>query len=205
MPKGSPELTNARKNEIMDACERLYRTMNFRDITLKEVGAVTTFTRTSIYNYFHSKEEIFLGLFQREYELWNESLRDILGCAGLDRETLIDLLAASVEDRQLMLKLLSINLCDIEENSRMDRLVACKKAYGESVELIDQIFKEFCPEWDELKRKETIRSVFVFLYGIYPFAFRTEKQEEAMEQAGIPGEKVSVYDLAVSFFRMLLA
>ena len=65
MPKGSAELTAARREEIMDACESLYRTMNFKDITLKEIGTVTSFTRTSIYNYFHSKEEIFLALFER--------------------------------------------------------------------------------------------------------------------------------------------
>ena len=65
MPKGSAELTAARREEIMDVCESLYRTMNFKDITLKEIGKVTSFTRTSIYNYFHSKEEIFLALFER--------------------------------------------------------------------------------------------------------------------------------------------
>ena len=54
MPKGSPELTAARKDEIISACEQLYRTMSFKDITLKEIGSVTSFTRTSIYNYFHS-------------------------------------------------------------------------------------------------------------------------------------------------------
>ena len=40
MPKGSQELTNARKDEIINACEKLYQTMNFRDITIKEIGNV---------------------------------------------------------------------------------------------------------------------------------------------------------------------
>ena len=39
MPKGSPELTAARKEEIMNACEQLYRTMIFKEITLKEIAA----------------------------------------------------------------------------------------------------------------------------------------------------------------------
>ena len=41
MPKGSPELTAARKEEIISACEQLYKTMSFKDITLKEIGNVT--------------------------------------------------------------------------------------------------------------------------------------------------------------------
>ena len=59
MPKGSKELTSARKDEIINACAALYETMSFREITLKEIGRQTSFTRTSIYNYFQTKEEIF--------------------------------------------------------------------------------------------------------------------------------------------------
>ena len=78
MPKGSEELTNARKEEIINACASLYETMGFKDITIRDIGAKTSFTRTSIYNYFQTKEEIFLALLQREYEHWNIDLRSAL-------------------------------------------------------------------------------------------------------------------------------
>lgn len=74
MPAGSVERTNARREEILNACEKLYATTNFKDITLKEIGKGTTFTRSSIYNYFHTKEEIFWGLLKREYDLWISAL-----------------------------------------------------------------------------------------------------------------------------------
>ena len=67
MPKGSAELTNARKEEIIAACRELYENRSFKDITLKEIGQRTSFTRTSIYNYYETKEEIFLALLQKEY------------------------------------------------------------------------------------------------------------------------------------------
>ena len=34
MPARSEERTNARKEEIINACEMLYQTMNFKDITI---------------------------------------------------------------------------------------------------------------------------------------------------------------------------
>ena len=74
MPKGSPELTASRREEIVNACEKLYKTMNFKEITLKEISVETSFSRPSIYNYFQTKEEIFLALMQREYELWAAEL-----------------------------------------------------------------------------------------------------------------------------------
>ena len=67
MPRGSAALTAARKEEIIQACAKLNETMSFKEITIKEIGAATSFTRTSIYNYFETKEEIFLALLQKEY------------------------------------------------------------------------------------------------------------------------------------------
>ena len=55
MPKGSEELTRARRDEIIAACAELYETMSFKDITLKHIAEKTSFTRTSIYNYFVTK------------------------------------------------------------------------------------------------------------------------------------------------------
>ena len=62
MPRGSAELTNARREEIIAACEKLYQTMSFKEITLKDISVETSFSRPSIYNYFQTKEEIFLAL-----------------------------------------------------------------------------------------------------------------------------------------------
>ena len=206
MPKGSLELTAARKEEIMSACEQLYRTMSFKEITLKEVGEVTSFTRTSIYNYFQTKEEIFLGLFQREYELWCEELEGILDSTEmLSREQLADRIAGTLSERELMLKLLAVNLYDMEENSRMERLVAFKKAYGRSVELMKQILARFCPEWDDAMRQSVVISCLQFFHGLYPYAHHTEKQEEAMKQAGVLPVQMTVKEFALIGLRILLA
>ena len=91
MPKGSKELTASRKEEIITACEELYKTMSFKEITIKEIGNATSFTRTSIYNYFQTKEEIFLALLQREYERWpGHTIKDIKKlCKGA--ETVCDM------------------------------------------------------------------------------------------------------------------
>ena len=78
MFKGTPETIAQRREEIVNACEQLYQTMSFKDITLKEIGNVTSFSRPTIYNYFHTKEEIFLALYECEYERWNADLENIL-------------------------------------------------------------------------------------------------------------------------------
>ena len=52
MPKCSEEFVSSRKEEIINACASLYETMGFREITLRDIGEKTSFTRTSIYDFF---------------------------------------------------------------------------------------------------------------------------------------------------------
>ena len=111
MSRGSPALTAARKEEIIEACARLYETMSFKEITIKEIGAATSFTRTSIYNYFETKEEIFLALLQREYELWVDVMNAVMADrASMTRDELARTLARTLTDRPRLLRLLSMNL-----------------------------------------------------------------------------------------------
>ena len=205
MPKGSPELTNARKEEIIAACRKLYETMSFKEITLKEIGQQTSFTRTSIYNYFETKEEIFLALFAQEYEYFSQDLDRL--CEQNERLTLDELasaLARALERRPLMLKLLSMNMYDMEANSRMERLVAFKKAYGASKDALDRCLKKFVPALDEKGRQTFLYAFLPFVYGLYPYTMVTEKQKQAMREAGISYVYMSTYEMAYDFIRTLL-
>ena len=199
MPKGSPELTAARKEEIINACEQLYQTMSFKEITLKEIGNVTSFTRTSIYNYFQTKEEIFLALFQREYDRWNEDLTNILNeNEQLTKKELAELISHSLAGRQQLLKLLSMNNFDMEANSRQELLTAFKHSYGRSMQLISMVVQKFCPEMTVSDIQNFIYIFFPFMFGIYPYTEVTEKQRAAMKEAGINYVYQSAYELIYS-------
>ena len=113
MPKGSAELTASRREEIVNACEMLYRTMSFKDITIKDIGNVTSFTRTSVYNYFQTKEEIFLALMQREYECWAEEMNKLANeNETMSADGFASAVARSLESHEQLLKLLAMNHYD---------------------------------------------------------------------------------------------
>ena len=205
MPKGSKELTASRKEEIITACEELYKTMSFKEITIKEIGNATSFTRTSIYNYFQTKEEIFLALLQREYERWSDSLQKIYDeNESLTRLKFASELAHSLEERMNMLKLLSMNLYDIEEHSRMERLVEFKKAYGRSISSVKRCLDKFFTDMSAQDKQEFVFSFFPFIFGIYPYTVVTEKQREAMEIACVEYVYMSVYDITYAEVKRLL-
>ncbi len=205
MPKGSEELTAARREEIISACAELYKTMSFKEITIKEIGKATSFTRTSIYNYFQTKEEIFLAILQREYELWNDGLRRIrTSNERMSAPEFADALARSLEERAVLLKIMAMNHYDMEENSRLERLVEFKKTYGRSLTEVRSCLDKFFPGMTSQDRQDFIFSFFPFMFGIYPYTVVTEKQRQAMREAGIDYVYMSIYEITFAEVKKLL-
>ena len=205
MRKVTSEQIAQKREEIINACEQLYQTMSFREITLKEIGSITSFSRPTIYNYFETKEEIFLGLFQREYDRWNEDPTAILdGNAQLTGKELADRIANSLAGREQLLKLLSMNNYDMEANSRQELLNTFKQSYGGSMLRMRMLLEKFCPDMSAADVQDFIYTFFPFMFGIYPYTAVTEKQKTAMKEAGIDYVYQTVYELTYGCLIRLL-
>ena len=92
----------------------------------------------------------------------------------------------------------------MEANSRMERLVAFKAAYGESSAAVDRCLRKFVPALGETGRQTFLYAFLPFVYGLYPYTVVTDKQRQAMKEAGIPFIYMTVFDMAFSFIRTLL-
>ena len=196
MRKVTEEQIALKREEIVGACEQLYQTRSFREITLKDIGNITSFSRPTIYNYFETKEEIFLALFQREYDRWNEDLTAILdGNERLTKAELSEKIAASLAGRTQLLKLLSMNNYDMEANSRQELLTAFKQSYGRSMHLMRMLLEKYCPDMSMTDIQNFIYTFYPFMFGIYPYTTVTEKQKIAMKEAGIDYVYQTVYEL----------
>lgn len=205
MPKGSEELTSARKKEIIAACAALYETMGFRDITIRDIGARTSFTRTSIYNYFQTKEEIFLSLLQQEHELWTADLEALAHTSRpLSAEQFADALARTLEKRGCMLKLMSMNLYDMEGNSRLENLVDFKRSYAGALQAVASCLERFFPSMTARDIQGFVYAFFPFLFGVYPYSSHTDKQLKAMELACVNYTQHTIYELTKAFVSNLL-
>ena len=205
MRKGTPEEIARKREEIVDACEHLYQTMSFKEITLKEISKITSFSRPTIYNYFETKEEIFLALFKREYDRWNENLTVIFEeNEQLTKVQLAEKIAQSLAERQQLLKLLSMNNYDMEANSRQELLTSFKESYGNSLRRMSMLLTKFCPDMSVTDIQNFSYIFFPFMFGIYPYTTVTEKQKAAMEEAGVNYVYQTVYELTHSCLTRLL-
>ena len=201
MPKASEARALARREEIVDACAQLYEAKPFKEITLGEIGAKTSFTRTSIYNYFRTKEEIFLALLEREYAAWTA---DLDALAAPDAAALPAAFAALLERRRRMLKLLAMNLYDMEAGSRIEALVQFKRAYHASMQAVERCLQRHFPRCTAEDAQQFIYAFDPFRFGVYPYTEVTEKQREAMDAAGVPYRSYSVGAIAAALVEKLV-
>ena len=201
----SEKLKATRRDEIINACEKLYQTLSFKEITMKEIGAETSFTRQSIYNYFQTKEEIFLALFAREYDKWTADLSEMYEQNSvLSSVEFADKLSRTIEKRGLLLKLLSMNMYDMEENSREDALAEFKKSYGNSIKAVAKCLDRLAMPISDKEKQDFLYSFFPFMYGIYPYTSVTDKQKSAMEKAQVGFIYHTVYELSFETIKKIL-
>lgn len=194
-----------RRSEIVNACRELYRNHNFKEITIKEISRYTSFSRPSIYNYFTTRESIFLEIFRQEYISWCDDMDEILKkWDKLNPSDFAQQLAQSLQSRSVLLKLLSMNLYDLEENCTLDELIAFKREYKRALDTVDKMLQTYFPSMTGDSREQFIFSFFPFLFGLYPYANVTDKQRDAMIAAGTPFPVRRVYDFAYQTILIML-
>ena len=182
--------SNERSIEIVMACRKLYRTMSYQEISLKEISCEISISRPSIYNYFVSKEEIFLEILH--------------GNEKMTKDEFAAALAHSTEGRETLFRIHCMNLYDIEEHSRIERLTEYKKVIRKVMEILNACLVKFFPSMTEEERIGFLYTLLPFMYGIYPYVYPTERQKEAMQRAGIPCRGVTAAQLVYACVRKLL-
>ena len=203
--KVSKETVEKRPYEIIAACRKLYDRMPMKDITVKDISLEADVSRPTIYNYFKTKEEIFLALLEDEYRLWGKALENILGGKdGLSPMDFADAIAASLEGRDRLLKILSLNLYEIEDNSSLECLISFKKQFQSVSEYLKTALGKFFPTLSQAERHDFVYELFFFMYGIYPYIHPTDKQQAAMKAVGMEASNTTATEMTRKYIMDLL-
>ena len=203
MPALTTEREMANRDEILTAAAKLYAAREYRDISLGDIAALTSLSRPSIYTYFNTKEEIFLGLLKREFGCWGESLAALDPAKVGTKAAFAEALAGLLEQHALMLRIMDSNLLELENNSSMEALVDFKRTYCSSDAAL-RASLERCLGLSGDQVERFIGSFYPFMRGVYPFSTATDKQLAAMEQAGCTYRQRTVYEIALPGIESLL-
>lgn len=182
-----------RQEEIINACDTLFCTGEYEEINIKSISEITSIARSSIYNYYKTKEEILLDLLKREYLEWNIFLQtNFDGTSSLTREEYSYLLADSLVKYDKMMKLLSIHFSSIEKNCRLEKLAEFKKEILPVFHTFHSGIDKFFPNAPAEKKADFSFLFFSFIGGVYTMTHPTTLQTEAMKSAS-PNYTVPIF------------
>jgi|ERR1700754_350085 AcrR family transcriptional regulator len=86
------------RDRILDAASKVFAAEGFAGATIDAIGQAAGFTKGAVYSNFESKDELFLALLDREFELRGEQIATVLDSSGGDTSMAANELSRSVLD-----------------------------------------------------------------------------------------------------------
>ena len=175
------EEIESRKKEICESLDLLFWEKSLKDISMQEIADNTSISRTSLYSYYKSKEEILLDSMIKHLKEINLSMKDLANKDNLLKvEEMVDELFLLGKKHRITLKILSSSYFDLEKNATFEHYQEFHKLIHEYNEYIHSIYLKYHKDASE---EEINRKKFIFastLYGLYPMTNLTPKQKGAI-------------------------
>lgn len=191
------EQKGQRISEILEATARLYKASSFEKITLAAIAREANFTRSNLYKYFRTKEEIFFEFLKYDVRRWRRDLVAVFeetGPCSVD-EFAADWVAVLTRHERL-LRLVSVLYAHLEKKSSKEGLIGFKqmanREFGELSVLICRLFPI-------LKKEQALRFLQLQLamsIGLYAMTNLSETQQKVLDRPEFQHFKI---DFAASF------
>lgn len=75
-------MTEIKRDEIIDGMERALQSKNYDRLTIDDVAKEAEYSKKTVYSYFKSKDEIYLKLLNRKFNLLYEKLQSAITGSG---------------------------------------------------------------------------------------------------------------------------
>lgn len=165
----------ARRDDILNAAAQLLMSEEYDDITLATISQKTNISRPSMYNYYKTKEEIFLDIMAREYLLWQSELADLFP-RKVSRNIFCSRLASSLVKKHLLVRLFSLRQFRLEEKCGEKKMKEFNNKIGPFFGTFTEILSRQFPtaskaDLDMLKIQFTLYS-----HSVYPITQMKDEQ-----------------------------
>jgi AcrR family transcriptional regulator len=137
-----------RRQAILDAAAALFTEREYSEVSLNEIARRASFTKSNVYRYFSTREEIFLALFAEAYEALTEGLVKALNKLPADSKptAISQALVAELEKHERLLGLASLLAVSLERNSSYDAVLEFKLELAGMSERLFQAYARLLPE-----------------------------------------------------------
>lgn len=199
----------SRIKEIRAAARRLFARHRYDEISLVMIAKEASFTRSNLYRYFATREEVFLDLLKDDLTEWVDRLTDWLVPGSMTMGEFAARWIDSLLENRRMLSLLAILGTTLEAGSSVEALTEFKRRMTTiHLKEIDRLVAAF-PQLTPRQAHTLILFRSSLIVGAFPAMQPTPKQIEAMTAAKIDFDPTAYRDMMVAgvevFLRSLAA
>ena len=199
----SPEQKQERMNAIMQAADELFQERPYHQITMGTIAEKLGWSRSNLYKYAATQEEIFLALHSAENRKWIDDLASKLDNAPLPVERFARIWANTTDEHASFLKYQEIIISIIESNVTLERLTQFKRDFAETTQRITGIISRQC-SLDETAAAELYLTLLFQAPGLYNHYHCADLTLEAMQAAGLSSPPGSFADAYASFVALVI-
>jgi len=188
------EQKEQRISEIVDATARLYKKHRFEEITFVSIAREATFTRSNLYKYFNSKEEIFFEFLKHDIILWRQDLVATLqkkkGCSVGEFASVW----LEVQGRhERMLDLISILYAYLEKNSSIESLIDFKTMAKDEFKILSELLCGLFPTLSIENAVKFLNMQLAASIGLYTMTNLSATQQMVLEKPEFEHFKVDYH------------
>ena len=193
----SEQQKEQRISGIISATARLYETHSFEEITFVLIAKEAKFTRSNLYKYFNSKEEIFLEFIKHDIVLWRKDVVANLTPAKIRSVKEFASVWVSLQVRhERLIKLLAILHNSLEKNVSIEKLTEFKRGAKEELFVLAELLCSLFPKLTIEKAVHFQELQIAAAIGLFQMTDLSEIQQQILDD---PEFAVLKLDFAASF------
>lgn len=176
-----------RKDDFLSAARDLLHSSGAEGVTLNALAKAVNLSKSNIYRYFESREDILAEVYHQEAQALSSDLisafksiprrNDLSSCAAL--------FSNACGGRPLFCTLHAQMASSLEQDISLDRLVELKTSYAEMTQKVAEALHLAVPELGEKGAAVGIRMFMHHLAGCWQFCNLGSNAEAAITQAGL--------------------
>lgn len=195
----------ARREAILTVTASLLEQHSYAKITMAQAARACGLAKGTLYLYFRSKEELFLGLVERELVAWFDVLfEDFATMPEHSAEAFAERFAASLAKRHVLRELLVILHTILEQNVDQQTAAAFKTVLRDKVLQGGEALENLWPGMPAGSGPRTLLRIYALLIGLQQLAFPAPAIAGVLEREDMAPLRFDFqHDLAVAVGDML--
>ena len=197
----SPEHKQERMDAIMAAADELFQERPYHQITMGTIAEKLGWSRSNLYKYAATQEEIFLALHSAKNRAWFEDIEASLANVPLPPQDFARIWAEATERHADFLRYQEIVISIIESNVTLERLTQFKRDFADMLAPLVELLARQC----NIGNDAATDLYLTLLYqapGLYNHYHCAELTREAMKAADLPQAEGTFVEAYARFTEM---